>query len=123
MSDELIKALRRIAKVSYGATIEEARSVSKTQREAADLIEQQAARIAELATDLERTRQDRNSAHVQARREIGKEYSDRIADLEAQLVKANDAWLALSQPKAVDVGRTCKRCGNDAHLGECQAKE
>jgi len=48
MSTELVNALRRIAKVSYGASIEEARSVSKTQRYAADLIEQQAARIAEL---------------------------------------------------------------------------
>lgn len=47
-SGELINALRRIAKISYGATIDEARSVSKIQRDAADLLEQQAARIAEL---------------------------------------------------------------------------
>ena len=48
---ELAIALRRIAKVSYGATIEEARSVSKTQRDAADLIEQQAARITALESE------------------------------------------------------------------------
>jgi hypothetical protein len=40
MSVELIHELRRIAKISYGATIGEARSVSKVQRDAADLIEQ-----------------------------------------------------------------------------------
>jgi hypothetical protein len=48
---ELAIALRRIAKVSYGATIEEARSVSKTQRDAADLIEQQADRITALESE------------------------------------------------------------------------
>lgn len=50
MSDakQLANDLRRIAKISYGATIEEARSVGKTQRDAAALIEQQAARIAAL---------------------------------------------------------------------------
>ncbi|CAG4889587.1 hypothetical protein [Paraburkholderia gardini] len=52
MVEDLINALRRIAKISYGATIEEARSVGKTQREAADLIEQQAARIAVLEQEL-----------------------------------------------------------------------
>ncbi|MFP3708678.1 hypothetical protein SB783_32170 [Paraburkholderia sp. SIMBA_009] len=55
MSDatRLINDLRRIAKVSYGATIEEAKSVSNTQREAADLIEQQAKDIAALREDIE----------------------------------------------------------------------
>jgi hypothetical protein len=43
----------------------------------------------------------------------------RIAELEALLVKANDAWRALSQPKKVDLGRKCFRCGHDAHLGDC----
>lgn len=52
MVEDVINALRRIAKVSYGETIEEARSVGKTQREAADLIEQQVARIAELEQEL-----------------------------------------------------------------------
>jgi hypothetical protein len=35
---DLIARLRRITKISYGATIEEAREVSQTLREAADLI-------------------------------------------------------------------------------------
>jgi hypothetical protein len=51
MVEDLISSLRRIAKVSYGATIEEARMVSKTQRDAAELIEQQAARIAALESE------------------------------------------------------------------------
>lgn len=92
--NEVINALHRIAKISYGATIDEARDVSKTQREAADLLEQQAARIAELATDLERTRQDRNSAHVQARREIGKEYRDHNDALLSALAECRDAFPA-----------------------------
>lgn len=53
MSDELIGVLRRIAKISYGATIEEARSVSKTQRDAADLIEQQQRDLTALREDIE----------------------------------------------------------------------
>lgn len=59
--------------------------------EAAELTEQQAAKIAELATDLERTRQDRNSAHVQARREISKEHRDYIAKLEAKIAALESA--------------------------------
>ena len=51
MVEDLISSLRRIAKVSYGATIEEARMVSKTQRDAAELIEQQAARITALESE------------------------------------------------------------------------
>jgi len=51
MVEDLINALRRIAKVSYGATIEEARSVSKTQREAADLLEQQSDRLTALESE------------------------------------------------------------------------
>jgi hypothetical protein len=51
MVEDLINALRRIAKVSYGATIEEARSVSKTQREAADLLEQQSAHLTALESE------------------------------------------------------------------------
>jgi len=38
-TNDLIARLRRITKVSYGATIEEAREVSQTLREAAELIE------------------------------------------------------------------------------------
>lgn len=53
MSDDLVKALRRIAKISYGATIDEARSVSKTQRDAAALIEQQAKDLTALREDIE----------------------------------------------------------------------
>ena len=68
--------------------------------EAADLIEQQAAKIAELATDLERTRNERNAAQVQARREISKEYRDYIAKLEAQIATVAPAVDA--QPVASD---------------------
>jgi hypothetical protein len=53
--------------------------------EAAALIEQQAAKIAELADDLERTRHERNFSHVQARREISKEHRAYIAKLQAQI--------------------------------------
>lgn len=53
MSDDLVKALRRIAKISYGATIDEARSVSKVQRDAADLIEQHSRDLAALREDIE----------------------------------------------------------------------
>jgi hypothetical protein len=52
---------------------------------AADLIEQQAASIAELSLDLERTREERNRSQIEARREIHKEYRDYIAQLEAQI--------------------------------------
>lgn len=44
---ELANALRRIAKVSYGATVAEGREVSRTQRDAATLLEQQAKQIDE----------------------------------------------------------------------------
>jgi hypothetical protein len=47
---------------------------------------EQAARIAELYLDLERTRNERNAAHVKARREIHAEYRDRIAELEARAI-------------------------------------
>lgn len=49
---ELANALRRIAKISYGATIEEGRSVSRTQRDAADALEANAALIALLRASL-----------------------------------------------------------------------
>jgi hypothetical protein len=49
---DLIARLRRIAKVSYGATIEEGREVSKTQREAADALTRLSQRIAAIEAEL-----------------------------------------------------------------------
>jgi hypothetical protein len=56
--------------------------------DAATLLEEQAARIVELSLDLERARNERNAAHVKARREIHAEYRDRIAALEARAGEA-----------------------------------
>jgi hypothetical protein len=50
-----------------------------------DLVEEQAAEIAKLSIELEHKRSERNAVHVHVRREIGKEYQDRIAELEAQI--------------------------------------
>jgi len=52
--------------------------------EAADLIESQAARIAELQRELETARQERNAAGVKARRELMPAYEARIAELEKE---------------------------------------
>lgn len=51
---------------------------------AADSIEQQAARIAELQRELETARQERNAAAVKARRELMPAYEARIAELEKE---------------------------------------
>lgn len=51
---------------------------------AADSIEQQAARIAELQRELETARQERNAAGVKARRELMPAYEARIAELEKE---------------------------------------
>lgn len=48
--------------------------IVRAARGAADVIEQQAAKIAEMAIDLERTRNERNATYVKARREITLEY-------------------------------------------------
>lgn len=56
--DELIKRLRCIAKVSYGATIEEAREVCRVQREAADALTSQQARITALEDEVKALRKD-----------------------------------------------------------------
>lgn len=53
MTSQLVNDLRRIANISYGATIDEAKDVSNTLREAADLIEQQARDIEALKSDIE----------------------------------------------------------------------
>lgn len=56
---------------------------------------EQAARIAELSLDLERTREERNRSGVEARREISKEHRDYIAKLEAQIAALTgkvDGW-------------------------------
>lgn len=49
--DDLARRLQRIAKVSYGATIDEARDVSRALNEAVAVIEQQADRIAALTAN------------------------------------------------------------------------
>lgn len=51
---------------------------------AANLIESQAARIAELQLELEKTRQERNAAGVKARRELMPAYEALIAELEKE---------------------------------------
>lgn len=61
----------------------------------------------------------RGAKELDAAAALIEQQADRIGELEALLVKANDAWLALSQPTKVDLGRRCFRCGHDAHLGDC----
>jgi hypothetical protein len=88
MVEDLIKRLQDTVEEEAGHGV---------RNEAADLIKRQAARIAELATDLERARNERNAAHVQARREINKEYRDHLTALESE----RDALLAAAGKEAV----------------------
>lgn len=93
---DLIARLHRIAKISYGATIEEGREVSKTQREAADTIER-------LCNDVAFERDLRASFALEckeARIEIAKK-DDRIAALESQLAARESADLSIAERNAM----------------------
>jgi len=93
-NDDLTKRLRRIAKISYGATIEEAKDVSKALQEAADLIDQKDRDLAALKSDIEAQVQLALEATEVATRyqAVLESIRDRVNDLPSWRDERNMDW-------------------------------